>query len=283
MRERLLQISLAAVAVLVPGLATADALAGARLTRFGYTLIDLNPGDGIAPALTLDVMGSFASVRASVEEGPMGDAGKPPFGMVSRELGWSSPFVLFPQVARDVAMPLSSGSASLAGAVEDHSFSAATRAVAGNTLEDRLLASRVITRSFAGAAMTLTPFTQVVWNGVLDLETQTTLGRRGLRTEVASASASVWLKDSAGTEMDSFSTELHVGPYAKDLKQQSFDVGLSWANASAASVTGQVAANLSLLSYSFLPVPVPEPGAPWLMLCGLGAIAAVHRRRGRAA
>src|SRR5690349_8677627 len=113
--------------------AQADIAGSVRLENFGYRLIDLNPNDGIAPAL------AFNDAAFSTGRGPSGDYDLT--GLVASTRRWMAPFQRFPQASRDVSAPNGWAEAALSGSVADHSYSAVVRGGALGRLDDAEFAS----------------------------------------------------------------------------------------------------------------------------------------------
>ncbi|NML16589.1 PEP-CTERM sorting domain-containing protein [Azohydromonas caseinilytica] len=283
MRCRVSPLALAAVLAAMPFGARADATASLRLSDFGYSLIDLDSDDGITPAVSFDARSFRASVSASAVEQFRDANGQP--DSVSRTDSWNAHFTLFPEIGRSASLPGASSSSVLSGSVAEHSYGAVLEGRARNGRGDGLFRTEFRAeaepangsfRLIGIQALSLTPFTELVWTGQLDLDSQSARRLPGMRYEASGARAELGLFDAAGRLIDGFEAQTQSssgsGPDTRQL-----DIRLSFANATDAVAHGHLASNLSVSGVTYL--PIPEPGTPGLLLGGLGLLAWALRRR----
>ncbi|NML14699.1 hypothetical protein [Azohydromonas caseinilytica] len=287
--DKRVALALAAALGAAPPGAWADASASVRLTDFGYRLIDLNPDDGIAPAMSVNPVSFFAELSTNASE--WAQAGEPgsPRTQLSRSRDWTQAYQFFPSVGRAVATPHVEASAQLSGALAEHGFSAVLQGQARNPLADPALGGRFLVDAaparLSGVSgfqpILLTPFTQVVWTGRIALDALTTLPKvkGGRESAYAGAGISVW--SYGGSFSDSFTAAVEVPRYRPGHASASHDIELFFANESAAPAYAVLSSQMRVEGQSFQ--PVPEPAVAWLTLCGLGVIGACHRRQRRQA
>lgn len=287
-------LGLVALALVVGGLhggARADVSAHASITGLGYRLFDLRPADGIAPAISFDLDYSRALQHAVAIEGRVPNGEPLLRGQVWKELSWVAPFQFFPQEQRTVETPNAAASARMGGSLRAGSYDLVAEGHAHNTLDDPDFVSRFAASSVASdsslisgnvRAFSLTPFTQVIWSAHATLDAATTLGKRGGRFEEASASVFMQVYDAARQPMDVFERTLSVPAYRPRHVSERWEIELGFVNADSAPSYGFINTGVHVAGNAFL--PVPEPAAPWLMLCGLAVVGgALRRRAGQAA
>lgn len=254
----------------VTGSARADIAFDGRLSNFGYSLIDLAPDDGIAPALTFQFQGY--AIGGRVREGPWLLNQQAPAAIDFNKIG------LYDRdgtVFRGASLPNSSASVGISGAFADHSFNAFSR---GRVHVDQSVpdfGGEYNAASLpARLSMSLAPMTQMVWSGTLSLFGENTLGRRGARTETNDILGSVAIHNAANTEVYE---QISKGFYLRGEGRQRdvSDFSLVYSNLGSGWV--DVGLTASMRGYGEAMSPVPEPGAHWLLLCGVGVLAGWRR------
>lgn len=259
----------------------ADARASVRLTNFGYSLVDLNPGDGIAPAVSFNTDWIFTGISAGVTEQLADAHGLPITGQISREGRFFSYFQLFPALSRSASLSQSDAAASMSGSVAERQFDADVHAIARNQLGDGVYGNRAgaaATPYYSGPlGMQITPFTELVWSGHVRVEAEKNVHKPGTRFEWAEAKVNFSLSDGDGVEVGAFESFMTTARKAAGLYADEGDFRFTLANRSAASASAGLLAGMSLFSQATL--PVPEPGTPALMLAGLAGLAGVLKRR----
>ncbi|NML17264.1 hypothetical protein [Azohydromonas caseinilytica] len=283
--------SLVAAAVALAGNPSwADVLGSAQLSHFGYTLVDLNPHDGIAPALSFTPFGTQAAsiLSGRAYAGPSLGLGQ----YTQSGFTWSTSFAVFPEVRREVASEEAMVGGHMSGSVTDHTFTAGAQGRGSNTLASQTQASefdvgalpvRRTDDSEGFPVLSVTPYTQVIWTGSVLLEVENTLGRRRNRFEQAFSQMSLELRDGANQVVDRFYAQVSTRKYQVDRVSQAWDLQTSFINNTAETQGGYMDLVLHTWGQSFRPAPIPEPGTPWLMLCGAGVLAATLRARKQSA
>ncbi|WP_157271041.1 PEP-CTERM sorting domain-containing protein [Azohydromonas aeria] len=285
MNHRTWPPALCAVLLFSPLAAWSDTSATAALTNFGWRLVDLNPDDGIAPALSFNDAPWFTGVGANAAEGPWPDGVSLPPQSANASRSYGAYFSRFPQLAREAATAHASAAVMLSGDVAAQTYSAVASGQSRNTRADPLFSSSFFANYIVNSQaplpglppMTLTPFTAVVWSGELLLQASTTLPIRGNRFEQAGANAVLELRDRATNErLASFSEFIATRRYRAESVSRALPLSLTWENATASAATAWFDTRLTAYGNSFQ--PVPEPGTWALTLCGVALLAGVARR-----
>ncbi len=280
MRLKFTPLVAAAFMAAAPTLVLADARSSVRLTQFGYSLIDLNPADGIAPAVTFDLDNASAGLSARVSEQLADENGNPIFGAVQQSAEWHSSFQLFPNIERSVSVPSTEGRVRMEGDVASRDYNvlldAQVRTAPGDGLFFNEFELTAHPATGVSVTMRITPQTELVWTGHLALEAQKMPHAPGTRWGWSSAQARMVLRDASMSELASF--EDRVSSYGRPpgLYAQESDIRLSFANHSDHMAGGLIESHFLIVGQTPL---IPEPGTPWLMLCGLGLVAGLLRRR----
>lgn len=288
-RNALAAACLAALA----GPVLADASSSASFGAVTITLIDLDPGDGIAPSLTFNPPASKY------------DGGGHIFGEVQ---SWTPGAELnrFEHVGGKQAMTLAdsaqtsmaSASASVVGEAGVAGFSAmSARGSAGSDKNAfGMYTSYVeVPYSYANNAFTLSAHTQVVFSVDASVSAAYTLGyaEGGRESEYAYASISfyaggqgaggAWLDDLQQRQVSLIFDKDAGAPSGSDSAAWQGAVSASYSNLGAGSADGQFFAQASVGGMSVAAgqpaTAVPEPAAYALLLAGLVLTGAAARRR----
>lgn len=253
---------------------TASAFGGttatATIDNFRIQLIDLDPNDGIAPAIKFDD-GSFLQYSALADG----------FGSSDGSGGYA--FAPFAQVSTNAARGAQTASAALAGDVFGAGASITLSASTGSTAP---VASGVASIDFGTPTgyygFTLTPQTRILFLGDANTTASTDfLGQSD--SGQARIEFGTFADGAIDTTGDGAFLWANVGAVAHDAQSQQLDVTL--ANASGQSLHGEVRLAISAEATTYAPVvvlPTPEPNAALLPLLGFGWLALRARRRGAA-
>lgn len=283
--------SAAALGVAAP--AAAGSFASASLSQFGYTLFDLNPGDGVAPTVIFSLGGSpYGSYVQS-------SATDPTTGSES-STGWS--LVAFGPAAVSSAIGLGSAQAAVSGsaAVGDLVY-AASGAALGSTLPSYAtqFSASAAAANFGSLGFTLSPYTLIVFSGTANLLAQTTDGvdaLNGFQTEFASANVAIGVSgptaaggqgsQNAGDNRSLYASFTSVydpgtgqfGYTGQTLTLDNVAMSAGFTNYTPDALSGQLSLTASVSGNSPL-TPVPEPGSAALLLAGLAGLGWLARRR----
>ncbi len=237
--------------------------ATASLSNFAWQLFDLDPTDGITPAIT------FAG-ESSVSTSSLGS---------SSDYRWAPGF--FASTAASSTSGLSS-----AGASTGASGGSATISLRSPTAGTWVYASA--DGSPVNASFTITPWTAVLFTADASGTAKTTIGFDGVDREYANASVSMTAYLSPGIDSQEYHSA-YRSAYASDSWDGSGYTGqtvsfagllrLGFGNFSGEAVNGLVYASASASGGTSLPVPEPHTYA--LMLAGLATVGLWVRRRRR--
>ncbi|WP_028999005.1 PEP-CTERM sorting domain-containing protein [Azohydromonas australica] len=276
----------ALVASTAAGPAWADARALLVLEDFGWSLVDLRPGDGIAPGVSFDTSRINARAAAWVQQSYAGPDGQPlpyPTDVRSRYVGLQQ---FFPRAAINATPGL--GSAGVSQGNDARDFEARVGGLVRNTAGDGVLENRFDARtvpassSFVGAIV-LAPYTRLVWTGDLRMELETT---GGPRHEGGLAAFHMRMLGADGRRLGGYSTRLDTDGAEPGLLVREQTLSFSISNPRGTSLASTIEASMRASGYTslhpaFAPAvaAVPEPGAVGLMLAGVGVVGIVARRR----
>ncbi|MDZ5458609.1 PEP-CTERM sorting domain-containing protein [Azohydromonas lata] len=284
------QFAVAALAILASSFslpAHADISARARIDNFGYRLIDLRPGDGIAPA-----------IRFSPEGGSQVGAGTfqaaEPYDLRDEETKRNG-FGEFQTMAVSASLlGIANARSSMSGTF--HSAPGDFDVVARGAL--RSSADENILRAFGAYAepvneayghYEVTSFTKVVFTGFVTVEARRTVANTASFLQLADAAVRIrytGTPNEVGTK--EVSVELVRGSdMSKTVKERQRIVFENTTGSAASGFIGiYVGAQGQVFEvpgiHKFAPAtPVPEPASMVLMLCGLGVVTAVARHARR--
>lgn len=288
MQRIVLSLAAAAACVTAASSAWADVTAQARLTHFGYRLIDLRPGDGIAPAIRFSVLPGNGGTEAAA----FVTENTPPLPTQAGD-NLGDGFQSFKPMAVSAVLPGVQARAALSGTLVAHDVAVRTQGMLLNG-PDTAYTGSFLTRmwpAFSGRTVfEVTPFTRVVFAGSVSLKVRRTASDAGSFQELALATL-----DSAVSTAPGESQNLSIHLEASEDSGLREDQYAAWQrfvylNRGATTNTGSIDLQLGTEGYTLsslkarLPAsvsPVPEPDSAALGLCGLGfvAVAAWRRRR----
>lgn len=240
----------ACLALMAAGPAQAAASAGAEIGRFDIMLIDLDPSDGIDPAMMWG--GSeYSQSYANTESG----------GWI-----WDSASGWYMDTSA-----MSTDSFSLASGMTGWGGADAEAEVSGSPVAG-------VSRSANGSGYFSGSFTVTPWTGIVVTAPYTAWASTTLDSEWARGSAhlqfSLYTDD--GSE-EHYAQRFIEASSAGESNSASGTVRLTFANLSADAMGGNFWAQA--YAYAQSPQPVPEPAGAVMMLAGLLGVGAALRRR----
>ena len=269
----------------------ADTRAGAVLSHFGYSVVDLTPDDGVAGGVDFLSERFATNTRASTIQRVPGPGGGPPpdFQWTHVYDDWNGAGQFFATDSRSARQGSTQASVALSGDVHAAGFGAVLEARATRARRDGLYAHD----AWASAQpawpsygplddrfmVVLAPHTALVWSGQLRLDVEKARRSAEARHERAFTGASLRIWDRYGEELAAWGAGLDTKDRAPGLVSQAVDLHLTWANATGDVAQGQVLFSLAASAGSSVGA-VPEPGPVALMLAGMGVVGVVARRRG---
>jgi hypothetical protein len=276
--------ALAALTALAGGPAQADVSARASVTGFGYSLIDLNPGDGIAPGIQFLLypgVGQSGSQSQSEFFYPTGQHGEDVLIDTS---------AMLLDLATSIASPRATASARMGGTPADHGYAYSAEGQLSNSAATSATSLRLgfLARSEPandpfgpGTSFRLTPFTQVVWAGEYSMRFESTVGRAGGNDEVGSTRVFGAIYDTDSQLVDEYAHAFEILEASKGVKTESGTLRLSFANDSADFGIARLLSGVQVAGRLQPSVaPIPEPGTWGQLLCGLGVVGAAAWRHG---
>lgn len=294
MSIRHIALAAAVAAAFIATPASASSFASASMSQFSYTLFDLNPTDGMAPAVSFALVNSIygSYVQSSATD---------PAGGTQSNTAWS--LQPFGPATASAGIGLGSAQAAVSGSptAGGMSFTASGAALGSNVpnVATQFSASAAAA-NFSALNFTLSPYTLIVFSGTANLLAQTTVGRNdvGFQNESATASVSIGVTGPSSTGNSGFQNTndtrslsasfLSVfnpttGQFSYTGQTQTLNnaaMSASFTNFTTANLTGQMSLSVGVNGNSPL-TPIPEPSSAALLLGGLFAVGAWARRHRR--
>ncbi|NML17265.1 hypothetical protein [Azohydromonas caseinilytica] len=278
MRKSILSLAAALACALVQPV-RADIRADLRIENFGYTLIDLDPNDGITPHLDFSLKpdsnwSSGAGAYSKYEY--MGSRAPGQLMRVTDNI--FDGFKSFIPLSSQVVGPTGRAATDMGGSIHDRSFNLNAQVSslnAGNPdqrAHTDLYAS--VGPSGPGSIFGVTPHTQVIWTGDLSMRLEKTLDPGFEQLEEIHGYWSGYT-DLDHVQQQTLTISSRENP-GERLYQSAFS--LSFINDTATSTTSFVSVSVTASGSSNVvrlgaAAPVPEPAGVLLMLCGLGVVA----------
>ncbi len=273
MSKRRLAAAVALMLALGTSQAFANGTASGTLTNLSFTLIDLDPTDGIAPTITFtDTSGSHLTSWATTTD--------PVITTSNSQLGAG---VAGAATSSSAAGAFANGSATLAGDPFEGSGSAQTHASAAAAGASEGFAVAFFGNYAQYNAFTLSAHTELV----ISVDALLTADAPDATTsDGAHASARLTLASVVGDAPQYSEQFLHAdagGFFFPTSDVESGHLEVSFSDTSDTAMDGQFYGFVQSLADSQTPAAaaVPEPTSTALLLAGLGAFAALRRRRAR--
>lgn len=299
LRRGVRALALLAVAALgAVGAAQADIHSKAKVSHFGYRLVDLRPEDGIAPGIEFLTAPELNGQTWGVARYGLSDARFPaPNAPLEAEDSAADAFKLFTPMALEVSNARVGSVSRISGSVLDHSLSFVAR---GSLRSGAGEARRFAGTSYGAWAepaavwgtdnnrFRLAPYTQVVWSGDVFMQVRTTVGSSQRVKEDAASRLLLTLGPAGEEPVAGLVRYLDVYAFKPRDKRWEGSFSMALSNDGAETMTGALQLTVGVGGFlrdmaapGFAPAvsPVPEPRAWALMLCGLGMVAVAARRR----
>ena len=272
----------------------------AQIGPVGYTLIDLNPNDGIAPTIT------WATPYPGYGDYAYATAYDTAANNYPSQTNWGTNN--FSTVSANAATALSGASTKLNGGLDVNAPAGATLSSSGYANGTTVAGQYSYYNAYGympyygyGGAFTLGAGTAVLFTTQASASATTTVGYDGVGSEYGSSYArlDVWGSQPSGdggSQNSSASFNAYAGDtatwtwndvtqqydYVYSGQQQSFSGVLSGAyvNATATDKLGYFMATTQVSGYSSI-AAVPEPETYAMLLAGLGLVGTMARRRRR--
>jgi hypothetical protein len=283
MQQQFTVVALAILAASFSLPAQADISARARIDNFGYRLIDLRPGDGIAPAIRFTPQGGSQVGAATFQAAE-------PYDLRDEET-ISNGFGEFQSMAVSASLlGIANARASMSGTfrLAPGDFDIVTRGALRSSADEHIL------RAFGAYAepvnesygqYEVTPFTKVVFTGFVTVEARRTVANTDSFLQLADAGVEIRYT-SAPNEVGTKEVKVELvrdSDMTKTIKERQRIV---FENTTGSAASGFIGVSVGAQGEVFqvpgvnklAPAsPVPEPASTTLMLCGLAVITAWAR------
>jgi hypothetical protein len=274
--------------------ARADITAQARISHFGYRLVDLRPGDGIAPGITFSVLppGRFGGSEIT-SSFAYADLRLDPDGITTLRGSDSvrDSFNIFKPMSTNTAMPGLGTAGRMSGSLAARSFEFLASGhfdpagVDGANWQGTAFRTDTNPAVFGEGggvnSFRLAPFTRVVWTGQAAIALRSTDDLGASTKHATTGAVTVELRAEDRSLLGQFSHVESLAQSGPGQRRYNAPLRLVLSNDSADSRLAFIAATSvasgSILSTAGAIAPVPEPGTWALMLCGLGLVGAAAR------
>lgn len=292
MQKSIMTSAVAALVTLFGTPVLADVSARASITGFGYRLVDLRPGDGIAPAISfnsptlINTEGTFAATN--IEENAT------PFDLFDFESRFDR-FRTFKPMHVEAATPTVEAAARLSGLLARREFKISAEGSLLNSstnVNAKQFGATAVSSEQGGHVFEVTPFTRVIFTGMASINARRTTLDSSILPEIGRASfiSGIDTGPASGVHIQK---EVEVNP-ENSLMQNSFSERLrvSYENRTAARTSGDLYLTVQVDGFAGVPrrnallqpaipmttvSPVPESGTATLMLGGLAVIIGLMR------
>lgn len=269
--------TLAALALAAPLAAQAEVRGSVHLQNFGWSVVDLDPNDGVAASATFYPWSFESGVRAGVTLRGQDALGQPLPYSVNQSRTWAGN-ALFTNAGRSLSLAGTQAAAAMGGPVDSHRYGFRLDGLGSREAVQARDYSRFETASSLSSMVLLAPNTELVWTGQLSLSIEKTGAGAGMRHERGRAYVNMHMESEDPIFEESYHTVLDT--FGRAPGRLSHEESLSFVFRNYSPYETPASFEMSLGTYGYSSAnPVPEPGAVGLMLAGVGVVGFVARRR----
>ena len=268
--------ALAALALALPLAAQAEVRGSIQLLDFSWSVVDLDPNDGIAASVTMNP--DFASaLRAGVTTLGVDGQGDPlPYATaLSRQWLGNVPFA---NLHRNLALPGSQASARMGGNVFTGSYDFVVNGQGSRAAGPAQAYSGFAAGGSVSGSLLFGPYSGLVLTGRVSMSVEKTGSGPGMRHERVESRFGVSMENEDIIDWVDYGFELDTYGRAPGRLAREETFRLTFSNLNTFETPSTFYVGMGLEGYSSL-TPVPEPGAVGLMLAGVGVVGFVARRR----
>ncbi|WP_028999004.1 PEP-CTERM sorting domain-containing protein [Azohydromonas australica] len=267
----------AALALGLPLAAQAEVRGSFRLEDFGWTVVDLNPNDGMAAGVTFETASFLTGLTAGVYRRGVDANGDPLPNDTGLSRSWSTGNVVFPNGGRSLSQPGSQATARMGGQAASGTYDIVMEGQGSRATA--LAGQHSAFETFGGMSgdIVLAPLTELVWTGRLSMFVEKTGVGAGMRHEHVEARFRMEMESEDPIFQARHELELDTRGRAPGRLSHEESLRLVFTNRNPYVLPASFEMSLGVQGYSSAN-PVPEPGTVALMLAGLGVVGVAARR-----